>query len=87
MRIQARKETKMKYRIGGGGFPLPEGLIPSSTVIDTDTVPDGWSAIIASRAIVPPINSQALDTATYDLMVRLYGVHRVGIYPIPTAAP
>jgi hypothetical protein len=75
----------MKYRIGGGGFPLPEGLIPSATVIDTDTTPDGWSKLISERGIVPPVNSQPLDEATYIWMCQAYGVHRVGLYPIPGA--
>jgi hypothetical protein len=80
--IQSKKGNEaMKYRIGAGGFPLPEGLIPSSTVINTDTVSDGWSAIIAARGIMPPVNAQALDDATYQWMVGHYP-NRVGPWPI-----
>jgi hypothetical protein len=73
----------MKWRVGAGGFPLPEGLIPSATEINTDTLTDGWSKIIAERGIVPPINAQALDEATYQWMCRQYGADKVGVWPIP----
>jgi hypothetical protein len=47
----------------------------------------GWSKVIADRNIVPPVNSQPLDEATYTWMCRQYGAHNVGVWPIPTAAP
>jgi hypothetical protein len=73
----------MKYRIGSGGFPVGPWLIPSGVVIDTDTVPDGWSKLLKDRGIMPPVNSQALDEATYDWLVATYGVNRCGVWPIP----
>jgi hypothetical protein len=78
----------MKYQLTHQGFPVGPWLIPNGVVIDTDTVPvGGWSKVIADRGIIPPIAAQALDAATYDFMCRQYGADKVGVFPIPTAAP
>jgi hypothetical protein len=72
----------MKYRLSTP-WPLQGGaaLAPSGTIIDTTDGTDMWS--IWARGLIPPLNAQALDAETYELMWRSYPEHRHLMGPPP----
>jgi hypothetical protein len=70
----------MKFRVGGSSWPVGQHLIPNGTVIDTTGNPEQmnqWSREVLKRGLLPPVDAQPLDDATYQQMVAIYGAHRV----------
>jgi hypothetical protein len=57
-----------KFQLRDTGWPVGAFLIPRDTIIDTVSGTDGWSRLVASLGLTPPMNAQPLDQATYDTM-------------------
>jgi hypothetical protein len=60
----------MRYQLRGSGWLIGQWYIPQGTIIDT-TASDDWSKLAVG--LIPPINGQPLDQATYDFMKSQYG--------------
>jgi hypothetical protein len=73
----------MHYRTGPRGFPFGSALIGPGTEINTDDI--AWSQL---ANVMPPIDAQALDDATYQVMQQHYTSigwgHLMGGPPLPS---
>jgi hypothetical protein len=73
----------MKFALRQTGWSIEGGrtFIPQGTVIDTDAGTDGFSRLVASLGLTPPVNAQPLNQATWDLMRLQYPAS--AIFTIP----
>jgi hypothetical protein len=70
-----------KFQLRESGWPIGAYLIPRGTIIDTDSGTDGWSRLVASLGLTPPVNAQPFDQSTYDLMRMEFPAYRIITVP------